>query len=402
MPSILVVCPQERDLREIRLAGLDRSFAVRYEGADLDAIEDPFDPEAFLDRCLAHPVDGVVGTKDRSALLASLVAERAGLPGPRPRALLACQHKPMSRLLQREVAPEAVPAFSLLDGHLSWLRAPFAPPFFVKPVVGRLSENARRIDDPRQLSSLREDGYPRRYAAIARLAGLETERVHGFLAEELLRGQEVTVEGYCYQGRVTTVGITDSVKYPGTNSFQRFEYPTCLPERRQVELVALTERVVPALGFDHGFFNVEAFVPDRGPIGLIEVNGRIASQFAPLVRTLHGRSTYECLFQLACGRDPRWQARPADGVAVSYCLRVFSDAFVEAVPEPADDLEILVQPGRLLSEQGVNDAHSFRLAIFYEVGETRAEAVARCQARARSLGFRLRPPRERSLPRRRR
>ncbi|MER3411114.1 MAG: hypothetical protein C4305_01425 [Thermoleophilia bacterium] len=190
---------------------------------------------------------------------------------------------------------------------------------------------------------------------------------------------------------MTAIGITDSVKYPGTNSFQRFEYPTSLPEERQAELIALAERVVPALGFDHGFFNVEAFVPDRGRIGLIEVNGRIASQFAPLVRALHGRSTYEALFQLACGHDPRWQADPPQGVAVSYCLRVFADAYVERVPEPEEDLEILVRPGLRLSEQGVNDAQSFRLAIFYEAGDTREEAIARCQARARSLGFRLRP-----------
>lgn len=398
MPEILVVCPQERDLREIRAAGLDRSFRVRYAGADLDAADDPFDPAAFVERWATEAVDGVVGTKDRSALLASLIAERRGLPGPRPQALLACQHKPTSRLLQRQAVPEAVPGFALVDGSPPEA-APFAPPFFVKPVVGRLSENARRIDRPAELAELREDTYPRRYAAIARLAGLPPAAVHGFLAEELLRGREVTVEGYCYRGRVTVIGVTDSVKYPGTNSFQRFEYPSSLSPQRQAELVELAQRVVPALGLDDGFFNVEAFVPGRGPIGLIEVNGRIASQFASLVRALHGRSTYEALFRLACGEDPRWRAGRPQGVAVSYCLRVFRDAVVERVPEPEDGLEVLVRPGLLLSEQGVNDAHSFRLAIFSEAGETREEAVARCRARARSLDFRLRPLPGRPRPR---
>jgi len=401
MPDILVVCPQERDLREIRAAGLDRSFRVRYAGADLDAADDPFDPAAFVDRHAAEPVDGVVGTKDRSALLASLIAERRGLPGPRPQALLACQHKPTSRLLQRRAAAEAVPGFALLDGSPPQ-EAPFAAPFFVKPVVGRLSENARRIDEPAQLAELREDGYPERYAAIARLAGLDAKAVHGFLAEELLHGEEVTLEGYCRGGRVTAIGVTDSVKYPGTNSFERFEYPSRLSPERQAELAELAERVVPALGFDDGFFNVELFVPEAGPARLIEVNGRIASQFAPLVRGLHGRSTYEALFRLACGQDPRWRLGPAEGVAVSYCLRVFRDAFVERVPDPEEGLEILVRPGERLSHQGVNDAESFRLAIFYEVGDTREEAVARCRARARSLGFMLRPVTAPAPPRRRR
>ncbi len=388
MRDVLVVCPQERDLREIRAAGLEESYRVRYAGTDLDALES-FDPVGFLDELATAPADGVVATKDRSALLASLLAERRGLPGPRPQALLACQHKPTSRVLQRGSVPEAVPAFAVLDAQAP--RRPFAPPFFVKPVVGRLSENARRIDDPAELAELREDGYPPRYAAIAELAGLPVDAVHGFLAEELLEGTEVTLEGYSYRGCVTTIGVTDSLKYPGTNSFERFEYPSALDEERHVELAELTARLVPALGFDDGFFNIELFVPERGPAKVIEVNGRIASQFAPLVRALHGRSTYEALFELACGEDPEWRPGVLDGVAVSYCLRTFEDALVAGVPEPEEGLEILVQPGRRLSEQGTNDSQSYRLAIFHETGETREEALERCRGRARSLSFELLP-----------
>jgi hypothetical protein len=74
---------------------------------------------------------------------------------------------------------------------------------------------------------------------------------------------------------------------------------------------------------------------------------------------------------------------------VSYVLRVFADAFVSAVPDADTALEVLVEPGRALSAQGVNDAESFRLAIVYEAGETRAEAVERARARAASLRFGL-------------
>ena len=148
---------------------------------------------------------------------------------------------------------------------------------------------------------------------------------------------------------------------------------------------------MPALGFDDGFFNIEFFIPETGPAQIIEVNGRIASQFAPLVQRLHGRSTYDALFALACGEDPRWQTGLPDGVAVSYIIRVFEDAFVEEVPDPEEGLELLVRPGLFLSEQGLNDAQSYRLAILYGFGETREEAVERCRARAASLNFRLAP-----------
>jgi ATP-grasp domain len=386
MRDILVLCPQERDLKSIRAAGLEERYRVRFAGTDLDQL-DAFDPESFLADCEGIPAEGVVGTKDQSALLAALLAERRTLPGPTPGALIACQHKPTSREIQRRAAPQATPEFAVLDG-----RPPFGVPFFVKPVVGRLSQNVFRIDDVRDLLGLHEiDRYTSRYAEIAALAGADPADVHGFLAEELLGGEELTLEGYVHGGHVTTIGITDSVKYPGTLSFERFEYPSALPPDRQAELSEVAEQVLPALGFEGGFFNVEFFVPEDGPSQIIEVNGRIASQFAPLVLGLHGRSTYDALFELALGDDPGWETGLPDGVGVSYCLRVFSDAYVEGVPDPDPDVELLVRPGLQLSQQGVNDAQSYRLAILYGFGETREEAVERCRERARSLSFRLAP-----------
>jgi ATP-grasp domain len=390
MKDILVLAPQERDLAAIRAAGLEERYGVDFVGSDLDQLES-FDPRGFLAAAEQLPAQGVVATKDSSGLLAAVLAERRGLPGPRPEAVLRIQHKPTARAVQREVAPEATPRFALLDSRSS---LPF--PFFVKPVVGRLSQNAYRIDTADDLLQLHAAGADvSRYAGIVELAGGDPASVTGFLAEELLAGAEVTLEGYVHRGRVTVVGVTDSVKYPGTLSFERFEYPTALPADRQDELADVAARVLPALGFDDGFFNVEYFVPETGPAKIIEVNARIASQFAPLLLGLHGRSSYDALFRLALGEDPEWSVGPPDGVAISYALRAFEDALVEVVPEPEPDLEILVQPGLRLSEQGVNDSQSYRLAIFTGFGETREEAVARVRERAAALSFQLAP----ALPR---
>jgi biotin carboxylase len=386
--DVLLVCPQERDFTLVRSAGLERRYGVRAVGRDLDA--EDVDPKQVLEQALALPAEGAVGTKDRSALLAAVVAARLGLPGPTPQALVACQHKPTSRELQRRVAPEATPRFELLDG------APaFGPPYFVKPVVGRLSQLARRIDEPAELADLpSQDLYRDGYARIAELAGFPPERFRGYVAEELVGGDEVTLEGYVHSGRTTVIGVTDSVKYPGTNSFERFEYPSRFPRERRDELAGIARRLLPALGFDGGFFNVEFFVPEQGGPTIIEVNGRIASQFAPLVQALHGRSTYELLFALACGDDPGWEEQEPDGVAVSYVVRTFEDAYVAAAPDPEAGVEILAHPGRRLSEQGANDVSSYRLAIVYEAGETRPAALARARERASKLRFRLERERE--------
>ena len=379
MPNrLLIVAPQARDLAAVGRLGLDRRLEIALAGDDLDSGAIP-DLDALAERWRGR-VDGVVGTKDRSALVAAFLAERLGLPGPRPEALLNCQLKDRSRALQRRLVPEATPAaWPLRDGP-----PPFPPPFFVKPIVGRLSLGARRIDSLDELAELAAPAYVEEYAA---LAGVEAD---GFLAEELLTGAEVTLEGFVHRGAVTVVGVADSVKYEGTNSFERFEYPSALGVERLAELHGVAERLLPGLGFDGGFFNVEFVVPEAGPAQLLEVNGRIASQFAPLVEAVEGRSTYEALCALALGHAPEWEPRPARGVALSYALRVFEDAFVESVPAPEPGLELLVAPGKLLSEQGVNDVASYRLAIFDVWAETRPEAVARARGRASSLGFGLR------------
>jgi len=344
MPDVLVVCPQARDERLARSA----RYRVRLAGPDLDAA--PVDTRVLLDELARLPADGVVGTKDRSALLAAQLAERRGLPGPSPGAIVSCQHKPTSRAIQHRVAPEATPRFAVLDG-----LPPFPPPWWVKPVVGRLSQDARRVDDE----------------------------------EELVTGDEVTLEGFVHEGRVTVVGVTDSVKYPGTNSFERFEYPSALSHDRLDELERLAAVLVPAHGLDACFFNVEFFVPGDGPAQIVELNPRIASQFSALVQAVRGRSTYDVLFALACGEDPRWDGSASRGVAISYVMRVFEDAVVKTVPEPDDGLEVLVRPGLRLSEQGTNDTASYRLAIFSEWGETREAALQRCRQRARDLRFGL-------------
>ncbi|MGH3017231.1 MAG: ATP-grasp domain-containing protein [Gaiellaceae bacterium] len=377
MGEILVVCPQSRDER---LARSER-HRVRFAGPDLDAVD--VDPRALIEELAELPADGVVGTKDRSALLAAQLAERRGLAGPSPKAIVSCQHKPTSRMIQRGVASESTPAFTMLNG-----APPFSPPWWAKPVVGRLSEEARRVDTEADLALLVEE--PEYRQGYADLAGLPPDAVRGFLVEELVQGDEVTLEGFVHAGEVTVIGVTDSVKYEETNSFERFEYPSALPRDRLDELWKLAAVLVPAHGLDACFFNVEFLVPADGPAQIVELNPRIASQFSPLVEAVHGRSTYDALFALACDEDPRWDGSAPSGVAISYVVRVFEDAFVHEVPEPQDGLEILVRPGQRLSEQGTNDTASYRLAIFTEWGETREAAVQECLQRARSLRFELR------------
>ena len=41
---------------------------------------------------------------------------------------------------------------------------------------------------------------------------------------------QVTVEGYAFGGEVDILGVVDSIFFPGTLAFSRFDYPSALPE----------------------------------------------------------------------------------------------------------------------------------------------------------------------------
>ena len=96
MRDVILLCPQPRDLAAAEAAGLGSRYRLHAVGPDLDGLE-RIEPEAILAEAEGVPADGIVATKDRSALLAAVLAGRRGLPSPTPQALLACQHKPTSR-----------------------------------------------------------------------------------------------------------------------------------------------------------------------------------------------------------------------------------------------------------------------------------------------------------------
>ena len=120
---------------------------------------------------------------------------------------------------------------------------------------------------------------------------------------------------------MTPIGVTDAVMHENGISFLRFEYPSSLPEGPQREMAEIAARLMPALEFDGSLFNIEFFVGDDGRPSIVEVNGRMASQFAPLVRAVHGVSTYELQLELACGGRPSCRRRATGVVAASFLLR---------------------------------------------------------------------------------
>ena len=105
-----------------------------------------------------------------------------------------------------------------------------------------------------------------------------------------------------YGGEVHILGVVDSIFFPGTLAFSRFDYPSALPEGVQERMADIAERLMSGLGFDNGMFNVEMMYDAREDrIAIIEINPRMASQFADLYEKVDGTNSYEVLLDLGCG-----------------------------------------------------------------------------------------------------
>jgi ATP-grasp domain len=395
---LLVICPTARDRVHFARPEIQGQYALEFRGTD-EATHGPgFDALRFLTemnqdiRSRREDFDGVVGIDDFPAcMLAALVAEDFGFAFPSVESLFLCQHKYYSRLRQRVAAPKATPNFHVVGisqaPELSHI--PMRFPVFVKPVKSYLSILARRLETFQDLTQaiaeapLRLGSVAKMFDALISVSTLDRRfrevPASALLLEEPLAGHQVTLDGYAYQGRVVLLGVVDSVFFPGTLSFARFEYPSRLPPSVQERMGHIAEKVVQSVGLDRTFFNIEFFYRQADDsIWIIEINGRMASQFAPLYRMLHGIDMYAMQLDMILDRDPGggdvWSAgQRVDGVSASFVFRRFEDGVVARVPSP-DDLrrfserfsdgfvEILVQPGERLSDE-LQDDESYRYAL---------------------------------------
>ena len=422
--TVLVVCSTFRDHRELpRLARPGLLYLFHdYASTSLeeliggrgDGLGGAADPIAEVARIRAEIGDrdiaGVVSTDDYpGAALAAVLAKELGLPGPEPRASLICQHKYLSRVAQGRIVPDAVPAFWPIDvAEHAVLPEGMTFPAFVKPMKSFFSIGAQRIESVAELEACKDkwakldefflplDRLLRRHAGIE----IGTTRL---IAEGLLEGAQVTVEGYAHGGEVHILGVVDSIFFRGTLAFSRFEYPSALPRRVQERMGDIARRLMSGLGFDNFMFNIEMMYDAREDrIAIIEINPRMASQFADLYEKVDGTNAYDVLLDLGTGVRPTPKRRQGKyRFAASCVLRTFEDCVVAALPSaerlaeiehahPDIRVEIHATAGRRLSDE-LQDGTSFRYGIVSLGGRNRADVLSRFEACQAELGIVLVP-----------
>jgi len=345
LKRILVLFPKEWDRLEFGRARYASRYEFVYAGFDLFRFPEnlrlaTFDVFRFVNEVVARfrseRIDGVFSNNEYfGALIAAVVAEKLGLPGNDPRVVIAAQHKFYARKAFARVAPEASARFAAFPYSVRRREDfPFDFPCFVKPVKATFSVLARPVDNFAQLQRHLRFRPLEKYL-IKRLVKPFQDLVpwytdfridaHHMIAEEILPGVQVNIDGYVRDGKASVFGIIDEHMYPGTHAFRSFEYPSQVPAEIQARMCELAGNVLAGIGYRHGFFNLElAWDPASGRIRLIEINPRMASQLACFYEWVDGVSPYEALFALACGETPRLERDPPRyRHAASFALRKF-------------------------------------------------------------------------------
>lgn len=420
MSKVLFLCPTHRDHREIEALGLDRKHEFFFHDYASIALEELVADEPseqavddvrnvvhrLIDEYGGKGLDAIVSTDDYpGSALASILAQAFGLPGVPPAVNLRCQHKYHSRVDQRRFAPEAVPPFYLLDeDHLTSLHE-LRFPVFLKPVKSFFSVGAHRADSVQELfscgfkSTLQGSFFRPFETLLVQYAGVNLGPP--VIVEGLLQGEQVTIEGFVHNGDVEIIGVVDSIMYPGTRSFQRFEYPSALPLSVQTRMGDIASNVMRGIGYDNGLFNIEMMYDARNDtVHIIETNPRMASQFADLYEKVDGTNTYDVLLDLALGKKPVYRRTLGrHRFAASCVLRTFENAFVNRLPSAAEiaavrarysdiRVEVLATQGRRLSQE-MQDGQSYRYGIVSIGGGDRADVLSILDDCCARLTFRL-------------
>jgi len=426
--NILVVCPTQRDYRELAILeerankNFHSPLKFTYFSPDEDKlnlinshlVQNHFQLHQNFLNLLKLPskeqIEAVFYTSDfPGTSLAALIAHELNLPGPHPEIAIRSQHKYYARLDQQQIVPEATPYFMYIEPELIDQIYPSLPfPSFIKPIKSAFSIGAQKLKNYHELCNYlvqkRNKHAIDLFENILKTIMLShTIKSSNFILEELLEGEQVTLEGFVYNHEVTIIGIVDSVMFPNSLSFARFQYPSNLPDHIQKKMITIAKKYICGLKLNNLFFNIEfMYNAKKNTVHIIELNPRLVSQFADLYEKVDGIHSYQLLLDLICGKKPLYEKKQGQyKYAASCVLRIFQDQFVVKVPTqqnittlyeqfPESRFELCCQENKKLSDV-LQDGHSYRYGLVHLGGNSQEDILEKFKESQKILNFILKP-----------
>jgi len=355
-----------------------------------------------------EPVDAICGYMDFPvSTMLPLICREFGTRSPSLESLLKCEHKYWSRVEQHKVIPDNIPDFCAFDPFddeaLAKIDLPY--PFWIKPIKSTGSFLGFRIDSAddfaaaipqiRNQITLISDPFNYILSQVQLPAEIATIGGGHCMAEGIISGRLCTQEGYSQNGRVESIGTVDSIRYENNVSFFRYEYPSTLPYKIQERMQRITEKIIPALGFDDSAFNIEYYWNrEQDKIWLLEINTRVSQSHSDVFEKVDGASNQAVSVNVALGRDPEFPSQRGEFYrSAKFFWRLFEDGIVKQTPSPVEIERVQkeipgtvvrpqVTPGMRLSELLEQDSYSYAICQLYIGGDDQKDLLdkyIRCQ-----------------------
>ena len=212
-----------------------------------------------------HPLQGVVGVDDDTAVVAAAIAATLGLRGNGVAAARAARDKHEQRTLLA-AAGVPVPRFTRfgVDDDPRRLATGVSYPCVLKPLRLAASRGVIRVDTPEEF-----------VAAFERVKRILDPVSRSILVEDFVPGREYALEGLLVAGELHMLALFDKPDPLDGPYFEETIYvtPSRLPADGQRAVAACAARAAAALGLREGPVHAELRVNASGP-WLIELAAR--------------------------------------------------------------------------------------------------------------------------------
>jgi biotin carboxylase len=339
--------------------------------------------ETIVSWCGQRRVAGTYAGYEITLRMNARLRQHFGLPGAGPEKmdLLLNKVRVRAALRQASLSRLRVVEDDALRRMTEW---PFpGRSGFLKPVNGQGSIYVRRCSS---LADVREhyaewDANVRRNIkqwSVDHLRG-----GHGMFLEEEAVGELVSVEGYCYRGRYTALGITDRTVLARDVAIEMGNTFPC-PHPRRDEIFQKVRAIHECLGVPHGATHAELMIgDDGGEIELVELNVRFGGgDILVLLDHAYEVQFEDDLVALGVGEAPSISLpdQPRRYVCGQDFLAPADLRRFESIDIPGDDVffrKVYIKPGTVLESTNFQNDH---IAAYAVTADSYAGALARASA----------------------
>jgi biotin carboxylase len=347
---------------------------------------------AAMRLAVVEPVVGVLCWDESKIFQAAVAAERLGLPGGQPEAVLRCRDKFRTREALA-AAGVAQPEFALVgELEAALVEAErIGYPVVLKPRAAAASFGVVLISDATQLTAnfaySRDTEYPNR-----------PRYAQEVLIERYLPEAEISVDAVIRHGRVTAVFLAR--KHLGYSPhFEETGHHVSHhdPLLHDAEFTDLLQRCHVAIGIIDGWTHSEFKLTADGP-KVIEINGRLGGDFIPYLGWLaSGIDAGLAAAAVACAEEPKLTPTRNLASSIRFFYPEHDDTIINTIGfDPAElppeiDLSLpMAEPGQVVSPPP-SGLISGRIAFATVVASTSEQCECALDQAGKALRLSTRP-----------